>query len=273
MSRAGAVCASAILGLTAATVASAQTIWTPIEHRLSVNVEALHPRFKLDQDAEASALSGAVFLTGTIPVAAHGMLVIELPFARSSIAVAGESSSNSSLGNPYVGLQVSAGTASRGFVGELGIRPPVVGDNDAEAGTTGVFTDLDRQEAFINNLTAFSGAANVYARGGHTMGRLRLGLTEQFLGQDVVDYETILNYGALGSVDVDRLRVGAALTGRYLLTESGSFGDRSFHHAAASVSVLFDQLRPGLFVRVPFDEDIRDLVSSTFGITLEYTFR
>jgi hypothetical protein len=267
------VCASAILALTAATAASAQTIWTPIEHRLSVNVEALHPRFKLDQGAEASALSGAVFVTGTIPVAEHGMLVIELPFARSSIAVAGESSSNSSIGNPYVGLQIGTGTASRGFVGELGIRPPVVGDNDAEAGATGIFTDLDRQEAFINNLTAFSGAANVYARGVHTGGRLRLGLTEQFLGQDVVDYETILNYGALGSVDVDRLRVGAALTGRYLLTESGSFGARSFHHAAASANMSFDQFRPGLFVRVPFDKDIREVVPSTFGITLECTFR
>ena len=35
----------------------------------------------------------------------------------------------------------------------------------------------------------------------------------------------------------------------------------------------FEQIRPGIFVRVPLDKDIRDLVPSTLGITLEYTFR
>jgi hypothetical protein len=275
MRRVAPVSASVFLALTAATAAPAQTIWTPIEHQLSVNVEALHPRFKLARDADVSALSGAVFLTGVLPVSPHGMIVIELPFARSSVAVAvaGESSSNSAFGNPYIGLQVGAGTSARGFVGELGVRPPIVGDNDAGAGSIGAWTDLDRLEAFTNKLTTLSGAANIYARGPRTRGRLRLGLTEQFFGQDVVDYETILDYGVLGSVDVDRLRLGAALTGRYPLTESGSFGDRAFHHAAASASMSFEQLRPGLFVRVPFDSDIREVVQSTFGITLEYTFR
>lgn len=272
MSRAGTVCASAILALTAATAASAQTIWTPIEHRLSVNVEALHPRFD-DVGGNVSAFSGALFLTGTLPVSERGMLIIELPFARSSIDVGGQSVSNTAFGNPYIGMQVGAGTTAHGFVGELGIRPPIVGDNDASAGSMGALADLDRQEAFQNKLTTISAAANVYARSPQTMGRLRLGLTEQFIGADVIDYETLLNYGALASLDVDRLRVGAALTGRYLLTGSGSFGDRSFHHAAASASVSFEQLRPGLFFRVPFEKDVRDLVSRTVGVTLEYTFR
>jgi hypothetical protein len=36
---------------------------------------------------------------------------------------------------------------------------------------------------------------------------------------------------------------------------------------------LPDQFRPGLFVRVPFDKDVREIVSSSFGVTLEFTLR
>lgn len=273
MSRATAACASAVLALTTATPASAQTIWTPIDHQPSVRVEALHPHLKLSQGAEVSAFSGALFVTGDFPVTQHLTLAVELPFARSSVSSAGESVLNNAIGNMYVGLQLGTAAASRGIVGELGMRLPLIGDDDFEASAVGGLTDLDRQEAFSNGVTTLYAAGGVYARGAQTTGRLRIGLSKQFLSKYAGENETFLDYGALGSVDADRVRLGAALTGRHLLTEAGSFSDRSFHHAAVSASILFEQFRPGLFVRVPIDKDVRELVSSTIGVTLEFTFR
>ena len=273
MSRAAAACASAVLALTTATPATSQTIWSPIEHEPSVRVEALHPQLKLSQGAKVNAFSGALFLTGAFPVNQHLSLAVELPFARSSGSVAGESSLDNAIGNLYVGLQLGTASAARGFVAELGVRPPLIGDTDPEASAIGGLTDLDRQEAFSNGVTTLYAAGDVFARGALTTGRLRVGLSKQFLSKSAGENETYLDYGVRGSVDADRVRLGAALTGRHLLTEAGSFDDRSFHHAAVSASILFDQFRPGLFIRAPFDKDVRETVSSTIGVTLEFTLR
>jgi hypothetical protein len=93
------------------------------------------------------------------------------------------------------------------------------------------------------------------------------------LGEDSGDDETFLDYGALVSGDLDRVRIGGAITGHYILTESGNFADRSVHHGTGSASMSFGQFRPGILVRVPFDKDVRESVRSTIGLTLEYSFR
>lgn len=273
MSRARTASASVVLALTTATPVFAQTIWSPIEHQPSVRVEALHPQLKSSQGAKVNAFSGALFVTGAFPLSEHLTLAAELPFSRSSISAAGESALDNAIGNLYVGLQLRTAAASRGVVGELGVRAPLIGDNDFAASAIGSLTDLDREEAFSNGVTTLYAAGGVYARGAQTTGRLRIGLSKQFLGKNAGENETYLDYGVLGSVDANRVRLGAALTGRHLLTEAGSFDDRSFHHAALSASILFDQFRPGLFVRVPFDNDVREVVSSTFGVTVEFTLR
>jgi hypothetical protein len=227
----------------------------------------------LSQGAELNAFSGALFVTGVFPVTQNLTLAFELPFARSSIKSAGESALNNAIGNMYAGLQFGTAAPSRGFVGELGMRLPLIGDDDFAASRIGGLTDLDRQESFSNGVTTVYAAGGAYARSAQATGRLRVGLSKQFFGKRAGDDETFLDYGALSSVDVDRLRLGAAVTGRHHLTEAGSFSDRSFHHAAVSASILFDQMQPGLFVRVPFDKEIREVAPTTFGVTLEFTFR
>ena len=264
-------CAALALALSAAGPAVAQTIWTPIEHQPSFRMEALHPRFKLADGVDVSVLSGALFLTGALPIHDRWMFIAELPFARSKVTVSGESSSKSAIGNPYLGVQFGRATAPTGIVAEFGVRPALIGDDDFEAAFVGITADIDRFEAFSNKLTTVSAAGNLYTRAAQTTGRLRVGVSEQFY--DKGESETMLDYGALGSFDVNRLRLGAALTGRYLLTESGSFSDRSMHHGAASASVAFGQVRPGLLIRVPFDKEFRDNVPSIVGLTLDYTFR
>lgn len=267
-----ALCSVVVALLTTAAPAVSQTIWTPIDRRPFLKLEMLHPSLKAGSDVDISALSGAVFMTGGFRLGQRAMFIAELPFARSSVSFAGTSSSNTAFGNPYIGLQLGSASKSRGFVGELGVRPPFIGDDDFDAALLGISSDLDRLEAFVNDVTSISAAGNFYSRMSAAATRLRLGVTHQLHGSSSGEDETFLDYGAHASYDADRLRFGGAVTGRYILTESGAFGERSVHHIAGSASMAFDQLRPGIFVRVPIDKDVRESVSAIYGLTLEYTF-
>ena len=268
-----ALCSAVVLLLATATPAVSQTIWTPIDRQPFLKLELLHPSLKAGSGVDISALSGAAFMTGGFRLGQRAMFIAEIPFARSSVSFAGASSSNTAFGNPYIGLQLGSAPKSRGFVGEIGVRPPFIGDDDFEAALLGISSDLDRLEAFGNDVTSLSGAGNFYTHMSEAATRLRLGVTQQMYGSGSGDDETFLDYGAQASYDADRLRFGGAVTGRYVMTESGSFGDRSVHHVAGSASMAFDQLRPGIFVRVPLDKDVRESVSSIVGLTLEYSFR
>ena len=268
-------CLAAVVTLTATPVL-AQSIWTPIDHRPFIKIEALHPSLKTGSGVDVSILTGALFVTGAMPLGSRASAVVELPYARFKFSAAGlaggPSSSESAFGNPYLGLQIGTLPAANGFVGELGVRPKMVKEKDFEAALIGAITDVDRADAFAD-ATTMSGVGNFYSRVQKVSTRLRLGLTHEFFGEDYGSDETLLDYGALGSVDVDWLRLGAALTGRYILTESGSFGDRSLHHVAVSVSAPVGQLWPGILVRLPLDKDVREVVRSTIGLTFEYSFR
>jgi hypothetical protein len=264
-------CTVAALTLTATPVL-AQSIWTPIDHRPFIRVEALHPSLKTGGGADVSTLTGALFVTGGMPFGRRASGVIEIPYAHSKISGFGESSSNSSFGNPYLGVQFGTLPAAHGFVGEIGVRPKMVKEKNFEATLIGGLTDFDRADAF-SDATSLAAVGNFYSRVQQANTRLRLGVTHEFVGTDYGDDETLLDYGALGSVDVDWLRLGAAITGRYILTESGSFGDRSIHHIAGSASLMFGQMRPGILVRVPLDKDVKEILRNTFGLTFEYTFR
>ena len=264
-------CLAAVATLTATSV-RAQSIWTPIDHRTFIKIDALHPSLKTGSAVEVSLLTGALFVTGAMPLGSRASAVVEIPYASFKFSVAGQWTSESAFGNPYLGLQIGTLPAAHGFVGELGVRPKMVKEKDFEAALIGAITDVDRAEAFAD-ATTLSAVGNYYSRVQKVSTRLRLGLAHEAFAGDIGSDETLLDYGALGSVDVDWLRLGAALTGWYALTESGSFSDRSIHHVAVSASAPVGQLWPGILVRVPLDKDFREVVRSEIGLTFEYSFR
>jgi len=80
--------------------------------------------------------------------------------------------------------------------------------------------------------------------------------------------ELFLIYSPQIWFNLDQLNIGAGMTGRWLASESGSFNDNSVHQVSTYISYQFNQLVPGVFVRVPTDKDYSKTVNMVYGITL-----
>ena len=83
--------------------------------------------------------------------------------------------------------------------------------------------------------------------------------------------EGLARYGGFVEHRSESGRFGLELTGLAILTESGGgFGDRTSHELGVSVGGRRGGVTPTLFARVPIDGDLRDLVTATVGVRLEF---
>lgn len=55
--------------------------------------------------------------------------------------------------------------------------------------------------------------------------------------------------------------------------DEGSFSENSLHQLGLSADVLLKGVRPGISVRIPLDEEYRDLVKSSVGLYLQVSVR
>jgi hypothetical protein len=200
-------------------------------------------------------------------------LVAELPFV---IAKADGATSGATLmGNPFLGV---ASNPSSAWIGELGIRIPVVKVSSPEADfaqTVGVFGDFTDFEAYANDiLTTRATFGYRHRTPNHVAVRVALRPTLMSpTGDNMGDSELFLDYGAQVGYESDRVRVGAAFNGRAWATESDlSFGERTVHELGLGAAMTFGRFRPGLLLRVPLDRDLTEMVSTALGVKLELTF-
>jgi hypothetical protein len=63
------------------------------------------------------------------------------------------------------------------------------------------------------------------------------------------------------------------LSGRYRFTQRDlSLSERTHHHLTLAASHRVDHWVPGLFLRAPLDDDLREVLDFVAGVTLEYRF-
>jgi hypothetical protein len=63
------------------------------------------------------------------------------------------------------------------------------------------------------------------------------------------------------------------LSGRYRFTQRDlSFGERTYNHLTFGATRRVGPWIPGLYVRMPLDEDLREVLDFVAGLTLEYRF-
>lgn len=249
--------------------AAAQTIWTRPYEPTQVGVEVFAPQFENDDVAVAS---GAAYLTATYSLNDNLELVGELPAARYVADTDAGRVSESTLGNPYLGLGLSS--ASIPLLVELGARLPLASDN--LAATTGSLTDVGRTDAFTPDETLLSLFLNYRFPlfGRQTSLRLRPGLTYAEFprtnadGTDGTEQDLRFNYHAQLWREGDTVLLGLALTGRAVLTTPGTFGTNSIHHLNASAILDFETVQPGLVVGLSLDNVVRDTAPLFFGLTL-----
>lgn len=205
----------------------------------------------------------------------HGarVYVLEIPFvvAKADGAVSGATF----VGNPFIGI-ASSPTANATV--EAGVRLPIAKADNAAAGfaqQVGFFGDVLDFEAYGDHIASVRGSVAFRdSTSDHIVVRLALRPTLVIpTGNTSATSELYFDYAVQAGYETDHLRIGAALNGRALITESNiDIGARTLHQGSLGAGVVLGRWRPGVEVRVPLDQDLKDLLDLSVGMKLEVTF-
>lgn len=243
--------------------ADGQTIWSRPYEPNQLVVEAVVP----DAPDEASVLSGATFVTGTLSFTDNVQFAAELPVARYAPTAEGVSTTTA-LGNPYLGFDFSS--TDLPILAEVGVRLPLAPSNAATR--LGQSADAGRLPAFraeelglstlLNGRLSLSSASSLRLRGGvQYASRPRSG--------EGRDREVRMLYSAQLWKEGDRLITGLSFSGRANLTEARD----TEHHAAVSIMGNWRRIQPGLLTGIDAGDLFTDGAFTPFvGLTLSVTY-
>jgi hypothetical protein len=257
------------LGLgTGSSAAIAQTIWAPATvDNPTVMLEVARPVLN-DDVGNLSTPSGAMFASMWWPVSSRILAVAEVPFSYGRLTSPDGTAriENTAFGNPYVGIEYRF-SGSPLFL-EAGARAPLAPEDELVATIVGVTSDLDRWEAFATDAVPVLTMLNYTPRlsSGWVM-RLRGGAVNWIPTSG--DYDLYGLADAQGGYAGHRFLVLAGGTGRALLTENGSFGNRTAFQLGAGGWYEFGRVRPGLQFRLPVDSDLTEISDFTFGLSAD----
>lgn len=268
--------------------AGAQSIWVKPYQPVQFSVEAIQPNFgdfyvppsasseisladaDPGTDVDTGPLTSAVFVSGTYAYSPGIALSAELPIAHYSAEVGERSTSETAIGNPYIGVGLSS--TSFPLLLELGVRLPLAsGDNPALEASS--FADFSRGEAFAPDMLSFEALFNARIQLSDRINtRLRAGPVFQSDQGSGGTNEFLTRYSAQLWFEGNRLTFGAGASGRAFLTESGSFEEVTDHHVAGTLLVHIGPLSPGILFATPLGGDLRDVADFFFGVSLSLSF-
>jgi len=280
----GRALASAVIGVIGLSgPAAAQEMWLGPTHGGSLALEVQHVRFTdwgmedigYYATVKQSLGSVAMFLTARLPVWQRTSLVIELPVANGRFTVDdgfGDRAtvSDFAIGNPYIGVE--GGQGGGNWFGEFGVRAPIMSETKVASALVGISSDLDRMEAFAPDVASVSAFGN-FRSGGETGLRLRIRVgplvdipTKSGMGHA----EAYAVYGVQAGVASRLVEIAGGLTGRMILTEEAD--NRLTDQFVASLHLNLGRVEPGVDIRVPIDNELKQLVGSVFGLSVRYAF-
>lgn len=251
---------------------SAQSTWTtPPKHADQISVEWLKPLFN-DGDG-VSVLTSSLVISAQATLTDRLMFVGELPVAYARLNSLPQfrdaETTSTSVGNPYVGLEVRSSDAPL-FL-EVGVRPPTTDNPGFWPSTIGSLTDLTRLGAYTVNQVPLQFVGNYHydPASSAISARLRVGPETFFPAADNAPATMILTYGAQGWYTGGQLRAGVGLTGRWAVTErNAGFGESSLHHVTTTLQGAFGRLQPGVVVRLPLEANYREAFRAVIGLTV-----
>ena len=63
-----------------------------------------------------------------------------------------------------------------------------------------------------------------------------------------------------------------AFTGIIGINQSGlDLGERTLHHISLNVGAKLGQIQPELFIKIPLDDEVNDMISRSLGIKISYS--
>jgi hypothetical protein len=253
-----------------ATGIRAQSIWLePLGHK-EIHLEIIKPAFAEDGylHSDFTALTLTYFLSGRFTVGENSRFVSELPFAHAAVKDGNES--DTTIGNLYLGAEF--GPVNSGVQGDFGVRIPIAA-NDNLASVVGAFSDyVDRFEAFLPEVLSVIAAGKYKYRsaGGFGLGlRLAPVLWIDTSDSSDDDSELLVLYSLMVWQEGDIVGVGGGISGRYFATvDDVDFGQRTFHQLGFFANFTLDRWMPGIQLRVPLDEDLKDLLATEISLSI-----
>ncbi len=250
--------------LTVASSGAAQMPWSSSLRQGGVSLDILRPKF---QGGGTSFVSVAAFFSARLPLGSTTVR-IEVPYAGGATDLG----SSSSLGNPYVGLELGGQT---GFSGEAGARIPLASDDEDLATTIGWLSDITRAEAFLPNTLTLATRARyrVRAADGFTFdagGGPSLWVPTKGGG----DPELVLHHHMAAGYQGAAVWFAVGFGGWTIITEdAGGVGERTVNQIGASVGLARGQVRPALHLLVPLDDEYNSRIGMVLGMGVAVVLR
>jgi hypothetical protein len=239
-----------------------QSLWLDRRADEAVGLEILKPNF--DGNANTSLVTSTLMLSGRHAVGGRVRFVWELP-----AAIYGDDfQDEATIGDPYLGLEIRSSTGR--VFGELGVRAPLASEDKDAARFTGMFTDLDRWDAFAVHFVPLKALVNyrsVAATG--LVARVGGGPAFWISTQSGTDSEVMLHYNGQLGYESRQASMIAGVSGVAILSESDvDLGERTLHQLGAAASFGAGRLRPGVQLRVPLDNDLTGILDFVVGLHL-----
>lgn len=264
-----AICILALM----APVSAAQSLWLQPDHEATVSVEAIKPFFKDDFVRDPLFFSSALNLNVRFPLTDNMLIVADVPLSYFDVSDS-DIDNTVSLGNPYLGIE--ARTSSELFFGELGVRFPVVGDDDTGI-VSGLAGDYARIDAYAIDQWCIAGFANLQYRPEESSGlvlRARFGPVFSIYSGDsefADNGETFLSYGGQIWYTYERVSGAIGLFARTWVSES-DVDNRTLEHMGITLTADAGPVRPGVQVHVPLDDQLREITGVAVGLHLTVPF-
>jgi hypothetical protein len=242
--------------------ANGQTIWSRPYEPNQLAVEVILP----DSPDEASALSGATFLTGTVSFTDNVQFAAELPVAR-YVPTANGGTSTTALGNPYLGFDFSS--TNLPILVQVGARLPLAPSN--AAARIGQIADAGRLPAFRAEEFGLSTLLNGrLSLGGTSSLRLRAGAEYASRPRSGGRSQNVrLLYAAQLWKEGERLITGLSFSGRANLSEARD----TEQHATISIMGNWRRVQPGLLTGINVGDLLNQGSFTPFvGLTLSVTY-
>ncbi len=245
-----------------------QSIWQGQTEESNFRLEMMRPTF---DEADLTTFSSASFASGRWQATSTSALLIEVPFAYGELSALEGSTfdpkAEGTIGNIYVGFEQRAGDAPVFF--ELGARAPLVDPDEVLACLVGLASDLNRMEAFVPDLVPVNAAVSYRTRFDNGLLLFVKGGPNLWIPTEGGDVEVFGLTEAHVGYAYDRFGVLAGVAGRALLSEDLNFDERTNFQFGAGAWVEVGRVRPALLLRVPIDEEMRDVLNTIVGFSVD----
>lgn len=229
-----------------------------------ISVEFVHPGYTGIIGEVTGFTTGQALLGVAFPLGRQMRLVAELP--ASHVDADGYDGVATSVGNPYVGIEIGGGGV---MGGRIGVRAPLASSDFGHSGAQelAIFGDYTRFEAYVPRLVTVGGVMQATYRQPSGLMAGALAGSDLMVSTEGGDPELVGTYGLRAGYERRSSSATVALIGRVLLTE-GDLDNTAVDQVTFAASHAFGRFRPGVSVRVPLDVDLSEVMDYAVGVSL-----